>query len=227
VRPGYPRSSLTSFWSPRKGVIVKYALFVCNHNAGRSQMAQAFFERLPPPDVRAESAGTQPARAIWPEVIQVMAEIGIDLSGRKPKRLTREMQLHADWAVTMGCGDACPYVPTTVEEWEIPDPASRPLAEVREIRDTVEEHVQMLIDERLEEIRTDPTAHQVRLAHLLPELAGEFEGQRTPEEIRACADAVLHRFDDAPVRSHIITLATRETRRCLRQEHCDALANSV
>jgi hypothetical protein len=137
------------------------------------------------------------------------------------------MQLHADWAVTMGCGDACPYVPTTVEEWDIPDPAGRPLAEVREIRDTVEEHVQMLIDEKLEEIRTDPTAHQLRLAHLLPELASEFEAQRTPEEIRACADAILHRFDDAPVRSHIITLATRETRRCLRQERCDALANSV
>ncbi len=205
---------------------MKYVLFVCNHNAGRSQMAQAFFERLAPSDIRAESAGGQPAKAIWPEVIQVMNEIGIDLSGRKPKKLTHEMQLHADWAVTMGCGDACPYVPTTVEDWAIPDPAGRPLEEVREIRDTIEDRVQTLIDERLEEIRTDPTAHQVRLAHLLPELVSEFEGQRTPEEIRACADAILHRYDAATVRSHIITLATRETRRCLRQEHCDALANS-
>jgi len=203
---------------------VKYVLFVCNHNAGRSQMAQAFFEHMAPDDIRAESAGTKPARAIWPEVIQVMREIEIDLSDRKPKTLSREMQLHADWAVTMGCGDACPYVPTTVEEWDIPDPAGRPLEEVREIRDLIEDHVQTLINENLEEIRTDPTAHQARLGHLLPELAREFEGHRTPEEIRECADAILHRFDDAAVRSHIITLAMRETRRCLRKEHCDALA---
>ena len=203
---------------------MKYVLFVCNHNAGRSQMAQAFFERLAPSDVRAESAGTQPARAIWPEVIEVMREVDIDISGRKPTKLTREMQLHADWAVTMGCGDACPYVPTTVEDWDIPDPAGRPLEEVREIRDIVQQHVQTLIDEDLEEIRASSTAHQVRLAQLLPELAREFEGQRTPEEIRACADAILHRFDNATIRSHVVTLALRDTRQCLRSDHCDALA---
>jgi arsenate reductase len=206
---------------------MKCVLFVCNHNAGRSQMAQAFFERFAPSDMSARSAGTEPAAAIWPEVIQVMNEVGIDLSDRKPKKLTREMQLDADWAVTMGCGDACPYVPTIIEQWDIPDPAGRPLEEVREIRDTVEHHVHALIDERLEQIRSDPTAHQVRLARLLPELASEFEGQRTPEEIRACTDTILHRFEDATVRSHIITLAMREARACLRKDHCDALGGSL
>ena len=106
---------------------MKYVLFVCTHNAGRSQMAQALFERDCSHDCRAESAGSQPARQVWPEVVQVMREVGIDLAGRKPKRLTVEMQLHADWAVTMGCGDVCPYVPTRVDDWAIPDPAGKPL----------------------------------------------------------------------------------------------------
>jgi arsenate reductase (thioredoxin) len=202
---------------------MRYVLFVCNHNAGRSQMAQAFFDRYAPPDVRAESAGTNPAHGVWPVVIEAMREVGIDISGSKPKRLLREMQLHADWAVTMGCGDACPYVPTMVESWDIPDPAARPLAEVREIRDTIREHVAELVDKRLDEIRSDPTAHQFRLTQLLPMLAPEFEAQHSPEEIRDCADAVLARYDDVPVRSHILTLALRQTRDCLSKEHCDAL----
>jgi protein-tyrosine-phosphatase len=128
---------------------MKYVLFVCNHNAGRSQMAQAFFERHAPPGVTAESAGTQPRDAVWPEVVKVMGEVGIDLSGRRPKALTQEMQLRADLAVTMGCGDACPYVPTTVLDWDLPDPAGCPLEEVRAIRDTVERRVRALIVDRL------------------------------------------------------------------------------
>ena len=110
---------------------MKYVLFVCTHNAGRSQMAQALFERHAPPDIRAESAGQEPAEHVWPEVVEAMGEIGIDLSARRPKKLTIEMQLHADWAITLACGAQCPYVPTTVEDWDIPDPAGRPLAEVR------------------------------------------------------------------------------------------------
>ena len=120
---------------------MKYVLFVCTHNAGRSQMAQAFFERDCTTDCRAESAGSQPARQVWPEVVQVMREVGIDLAGNKPKRLTVEMQLHADWAVTMGCGDVCPYVPTRVDDWDIPDPAGKSIEEVREIRDLIAERV--------------------------------------------------------------------------------------
>src|ERR1700688_2733675 len=99
---------------------IRYVLFVCNHNAGRSQMAQAFFERYGPQDVRAESAGTEPASEVWPSVVEAMREVGLDLAERKPKRLTLEMQLHADWAVTMGCGNACPYVATKVEAWDTP-----------------------------------------------------------------------------------------------------------
>ena len=124
---------------------IRYVLFVCSHNAGRSQMAQAFFERYGPEDVRAESAGTEPAPAIWPRVVEVMREIGLELSGRTPKKLTVEMQQHANWAVTMGCGDACPYVPSIVEEWNIPDPAGKTLEEVRAIRDQIQQQVRELI----------------------------------------------------------------------------------
>jgi arsenate reductase (thioredoxin) len=128
----------------------KLVLFVCNHNAGRSQMAQAFFEKLAPPHLRAESAGTEPAERIWPEVVEVMREVGIDIGDRKPKRLTRDMQLRADLAVTMGCGDACPYVPGAVVDWDLPDPAHKPLREVRAVRDAVEAHVRALLAENLD-----------------------------------------------------------------------------
>jgi protein-tyrosine-phosphatase len=202
---------------------VKQVLFVCKHNAGRSQMAQAFFERYAPHDVCAQSAGSSPARQVWPEVVEAMREVGIDLSGHKPKKLLREMQLQADWAVTMGCDDACPYVPATVEAWNIPDPAGHPLDEVRTIRDSIEDRVHELIDTKLDAIRSDRTAHQLRLTQLLPELASEFESRHSAEDIRACADAILSRFDDAPVRSYVGTLALRQTRECLRKESCDAL----
>ncbi len=201
----------------------RYLLFVCNHNAGRSQMAQALFERYGPADVRAESAGTAPAREIWPTVVEAMSEIGFDLSDRRPKRLTLEMQLHADWAITMRCGDACPYVPTMVEEWDIPDPAGRPIEEVRTIRDEIQANVRELIAVRLDEIRGDRTAHEMRLARLLPTLDREFVGRRSPEQIRACADAVLATYDEARVRTHILTLAHRQARECLSRETCDLI----
>ena len=179
---------------------MKYVLFVCTHNAGRSQIAQAFFERYAPEDVRAESAGQEPANAIWPEVVEAMREVGIDLSDKRPKKIDLEMQLHADWAITLACGGTCPYVPGIVEDWDIPDPAGRPLAEVREIRDELERRVRDLIDNRLDAIRNDRSAHNRRLAQLLPTLVAEFEGRRSPEQIRTCADAVLGRYDEAPVR---------------------------
>jgi len=199
---------------------MKHVLFVCHHNAGRSQMAQAFFERHAPEDVRAESAGTAPRRAVWPEVVEVMREVGIDLSGRRPRRLQLEMQLHADWAVTMGCGDACPYVPTRVEDWDLDDPAGRPLDEVRAIRDDIEKRVRTLIDTNLDAIRSDRTAHQLRLVRLLPDLEREFGASHPAEEIRACADGVLEEFIDAPVRSFVFALAHRKTRECLRSGAC-------
>ncbi len=124
---------------------MKHVLFVCNHNAGRSQMAQAFFERLGPEGWIAESAGSNPAGALWPEVVEAMAEVGIDLSGRVPRPLTVEMQQRADLAVTMGCGDACPYVPAPIEDWDLPDPAGRPIEEVRAVRDVVQGRVAELV----------------------------------------------------------------------------------
>jgi arsenate reductase (thioredoxin) len=205
---------------------MRYVLFVCTHNAGRSQIAQALFERYAPDDVRAESAGSEPTARVWPEVIEVMRELDVDLSAHRPKRLSVEMQLHADWAVTMGCGDVCPYVPTTVDDWDIPDPAGRPLDQVREIRDVIHDRVRRLATERIDAIRSDAGAHRFRLAKLLPELITEFGETRAPEVIRGCADRVLDDYDDVVVRSHVLTLAHRRSRECLRDEHCALLDSS-
>jgi arsenate reductase len=203
---------------------MKYVLFVCTHNAGRSQMAQALFERHAPADIRAESAGQEPADRVWPEVVEAMREIGMDLSDRRPKKLTVEMQLHADWAITLACGAQCPYVPTTVEDWDIPDPAGKPIEEVRAIRDAVEVRVKELLEERIDAIRSDRTAHQLRLARLLPDLVQEFRGLRSDDEIRACADAILADYQDVPVRSFVMTIAHKRTRACLAAESCNPLA---
>ena len=202
---------------------MNYVLFVCTHNAGRSQMAQALFNRYAPPDVVAESAGSTPAERVWPEVVQVMNEIGIDVSGEKPKKLVPEMQLHADWAVTMKCGDVCPYVPTVVEDWDVPDPAGRSIEEVREIRDDIDARVKHLISNQLDEIRADRTVHQIRLKRLLPALIKEFEGVKSADEIRVCTDAILTRYADAPVRSFMMTLAQKQARECLAADVCDVL----
>ena len=203
---------------------MRYVLFVCNHNAGRSQMAHAFFDRWAPDDVRAESAGSEPADAPWPEVVEVMREVGIDISGSRPRKLDLEMQLHADWAITLGCGGACPYVPSMVEDWNLPDPKGRPIDEVRAIRDEIEHRVRDLIDNRLDAIRTDPTAHRIRLNRLLPSLVQEFGGTIPAEEIRACADQMLAPYDDAPVRSFVLTLAHSQARECLREGRCATAA---
>jgi arsenate reductase len=202
---------------------MKYVLFVCTHNAGRSQIAQAFFERYGPDDLRAESAGQAPADAIWPNVIEAMREVGIDISDRRPKKIEVEMQLHADKAITLNCQDTCPYVVGGVEDWEVEDPAGQPLEKVREIRDEIERRVQDLI-ERADEIRADRSGHQRRLAQLLPSLVQEFGDAKAAEEIRACADAILSEYDDAPVRSFVLTLADRRIRECLREPECVVLA---
>src|ERR687891_2528907 len=149
---------------------MKYVLFVCTQNAGRSQMAQALFERHAPPDVRAESAGAEPVERVHPVVVEAMREVGIDLRGRRPKKLTLEMQLHADWAITLACGARCPYVPSVVEDWDIEDPAGKSIEEVRTIRDEIETRVKDLVGNRMDEIRQDRRQHQMRLAQLVPGL---------------------------------------------------------
>jgi protein-tyrosine-phosphatase len=122
-------------------------LFVCLHNAGRSQMSQALFERAAAGRHTALSAGTTPAGHVHPEVVEVMQELGIDLSGRQPQLLTRELAEQADVVVTMGCGDACPYIPgKRYIDWDLPDPKGRPLQEVRATRDEIARRVQELLD---------------------------------------------------------------------------------
>ncbi|MGH7560127.1 MAG: arsenate reductase ArsC [Gemmatimonadales bacterium] len=122
-------------------------LFACVHNAGRSQMAAAIFTMLADyARARAMSAGTRPLDRVHPEVVDVMAEIGIDLSAAKPRVLTEGLAREARLLVTMGCGEECPYVPgLTVVDWAIPDPKGRPADDVRVIRETIQAFVVELL----------------------------------------------------------------------------------
>jgi protein-tyrosine-phosphatase len=129
---------------------VRRVLFVCLHNAGRSQISQALFERAAAGRHHAESAGSvaDPAGRVHPEVVEVMAEVGVDLSARRPQPLTTELAERADVVVTMGCGDACPFVPgTRYVDWDLPDPKGRPLDEVRALRDEIARRVDALLAE--------------------------------------------------------------------------------
>jgi arsenate reductase len=128
---------------------MKTVLFACIHNAGRSQMAAAFFNHLADPNTaRAISAGTQPADHVHPEVMTVMKEAGIDLSHVYPQKLTDELATSANLLVTMGCGEACPYIPgLKIIDWPLPDPKGQGLDAVRGIRDEVLLKVQMLLQE--------------------------------------------------------------------------------
>jgi arsenate reductase (thioredoxin) len=124
------------------------ALFVCLHNAGRSQMSAALFERAAGGRHRALSAGTTPGARVHPEVVEVMNELDIDLSGRKPQKLTTELAQQADVVVTMGCGDECPYIPgKRYRDWDLEDPKGRPVDEVRATRDDIALRVEQLVAE--------------------------------------------------------------------------------
>ena len=128
---------------------MKTVVFACVHNAGRSQMAAAWFNHLADPQVaRAISAGTSPGDRVHPEVLEVMKEAGIDLSGARPQKLTEDITRGANRLVTMGCGDECPYVPgLRVEDWPLEDPKGKPLERVREIRDEIRARVEALLRE--------------------------------------------------------------------------------
>ena len=125
-------------------------IFACVHNAGRSQMAAAFFNQLADREnAEAVSAGTDPGLRVHPEVLAVMQEIGIDLSNAKPQKLTQELAGDAQLLITMGCGDRCPYVPgLRRDNWPLRDPKGQPIEEVRAIRDEIRERVQSLICQR-------------------------------------------------------------------------------
>ena len=123
-------------------------LFVCLHNAGRSQMSRAMFELVADGRHSAASSGTRPGERVHPEVLEVMNEVGIDLSGETPKKLTDEQARWADVVVTMGCGDECPYIPgRRYIDWELDDPKGRPIEEVRATRDEIRERVTALVEE--------------------------------------------------------------------------------
>jgi arsenate reductase (thioredoxin) len=123
-------------------------LFVCVHNAGRSQIAAGYLERLAGDRVTVRTAGSEPANEINPVVVEAMDEVGIDLSKEVPKPLTGDAVRKADVVITMGCGDACPiYSGKRYEDWELEDPAGKDLEIVRRIRDEIEGRVRALIDE--------------------------------------------------------------------------------
>ena len=129
---------------------MKTVIFACVHNAGRSQMAAAWFNRLSRSG-HALSAGTEPAARVHPEVVEVMREVGIDLSGATPRKLTAELAQGADLLVTMGCGDECPYVPgLRIEDWPLEDPKGKAIERVREIRDEIKRRVEELLKESVE-----------------------------------------------------------------------------
>ena len=131
-----------------------HVLFVCLHNAGRSQMSQALFERAAEARHTAASAGTQPGDRVHPEVVEAMRELGIDLADRAPHGLTRDLAEQADVVVTMGCGDECPFIPgKRYVDWDLQDPAGLPLDEVRAIRDEIARRVNELVIELNEQGR--------------------------------------------------------------------------
>jgi len=125
-------------------------LFVCVHNAGRSQMAAAWLRKLSGGHVEVRSGGSEPGERINPAAVEVMREVGIDLSGEQPKRVTTDAVAVSDVVITMGCGDACPIFPgIRYEDWQVTDPAGQPIEAVRRVRDDIRVRVEALVHELL------------------------------------------------------------------------------
>ena len=127
---------------------MKTYIFACIHNAGRSQMSASWFNALSDPaKARAISAGTKPSERVHAEVVEAMREVGIELAGIKPQKLTAELAAGATLLVTMGCGDECPYVPgLRRDDWPLEDPKGKPVQRVREIRDDIKGRIQALVE---------------------------------------------------------------------------------
>lgn len=122
-------------------------IFACVHNAGRSQMSAAFFNQMVDPTVARGISGTHPAERVHPVVVDAMQEVGIDLAGAKPQKLTTELAQNAEMLITMGCGDECPYVPGLIrDDWPLPDPKGKGIEEVRRTRDEIKQRVAALIE---------------------------------------------------------------------------------
>jgi arsenate reductase (thioredoxin) len=121
-------------------------LFLCVHNAGRSQMALGWFQHLAGPEHEALSGGSEPANSLNPAAVEAMAEVGIDITHQQPRRWTNNDIASVDLVVTMGCGDTCPYIPgTRYEDWPLDDPAGQPIEFVRQVRDDIAERVRALL----------------------------------------------------------------------------------
>lgn len=126
------------------------AMFVCVHNAGRSQMAAGFLTALSGGQVEVRSAGFAPAASLNPVAVEAMAELGIDITDQRPKILTPDAVEASDVVITMGCGDVCPYFPgVRYEDWELDDPAGQPIEKVRKVRDDIRRRVEQLLRELL------------------------------------------------------------------------------
>lgn len=140
--------SRTGFERASHGAAMKTVIFACVHNAGRSQMAAALFNQLADPTkARALSAGTNPADRVHPEVVAVMSEEGVDLTGARPQKLTPELASQAQLLITMGCGDECPFVPgLRRDDWPVQDPKGQPLERVREIRNEIRGRIETLLE---------------------------------------------------------------------------------
>src|SRR4051794_10591473 len=158
--PRWPHSSTRSATpathQPEREAVMSTVLFVCLHNAGRSQMSAALLEQAAGDRHHALSAGSEadPNGHVHPQVVEVMREIGVDLSRRRPQPLSTELAEHADVVVTMGCGDACPYIAgKRYIDWDLPDPAGLPVDEVRALREDIARRVHGLVDE-LDRVRS-------------------------------------------------------------------------
>ncbi|GAA2112422.1 arsenate reductase ArsC [Microlunatus panaciterrae] len=135
-------------------------LFVCVHNAGRSQMAAAFLHHLSGGAIEVRSAGSEPADQVNPAAVQAMAELGIDISAERPKILTDQAVRESDVVVTMGCGDTCPFYPgKRYEDWQLDDPAGKGVEAVRPIRDEIRRRIEMLITELVPSQESAPPEH--------------------------------------------------------------------
>jgi len=139
---------------------VNKVIFACRHSAGRSQMATAFFNQLADPArAHAQAAGTTPADRVHPEVVEVMREVGLDLSGARPQLLTAELAAGAAHLVTMGCGEECPYIPgAKVQDWALDDPKGQPIERVREVRDEIRSRVTTFVKQQGWSAMPDETA---------------------------------------------------------------------
>ncbi len=199
------------------GTRMSTVVFACVHNAGRSQIAASLFNQSAPPGWRAVSAGTRPADHVHPRVVDVMAEVDVDLSTAQPRLLTPGMADEAELLVTMGCGEECPSVPVPRQDWPVADPADRPLDEVRAIRDELRDRVTALVVELDDSADTDLDADERAAVHrAMGQLHTRFFRLLGRERVERVVGEEVRRFRGARVRTFMDVLVCRHARERLR-----------